>query len=79
MNAKKNPTKNNISEIYNIIQLKLLNLLHNFALTGSLGHETFCTPHLTKKPKNINIPEIINVYSLMSNRGDVGENTDKTS
>ena len=39
MNAKKNPTKNNVNEIYKIIQLKLLNLLHNFALTGSLGHE----------------------------------------
>ena len=64
MNAKKNPTKNNVSEIYNIIQLKLLNLLHNFALTGSLGHEKLLVLHWLKKPKNINIPEIINIYSL---------------
>ena len=56
--------KNNVNEIYNIIQLKLLNLLHNFALTGSLGHEKLLVLHWLKKPKNINIPEIINIYSL---------------
>lgn len=64
MNAKKNPTKNNVNEIYNIIQLKLLNLLHNFALTGSLGHEKLFVLHWLKKPKNISIPEIIKIYSL---------------
>ena len=64
MNAKKNPTKNNVNEIYKIIQLKLLNLLHNFALTGSLGHETFLVLHWLKKPKKINIPETRKVYSL---------------
>ena len=45
MNAKKNPTKNNVNEIYKIIQLKLLNLPHNFALTGSLGHEKLFVLH----------------------------------
>ena len=45
MNAKKNPIKYNVSEMYNIILLKFLNLLHNFALTGSLGHETFFVLH----------------------------------
>ena len=51
MNAKKNPTKNNVNEIYNIIQLKLLNLLHNFALTGSLGHEKLLVLHWLKSQK----------------------------
>ena len=43
--CKKESYKNNVNEIYKIIQLKLLNLLHNFALTGSLGHEKLLVLH----------------------------------
>ena len=76
MNAKKNPTKNNVNEIYNIIQLKLLNLLHNFALTGSLGHETFFSAPLTKKAKKYQYTgDYKYIFLIIGNKGNVWKNT----
>ena len=56
MNAKES-IKYNVSEMYNIIQLKFLNLLRNFALTGSQDMKRFCAP-LTKKAKKSIYPRL---------------------